>query len=158
VSSGEGWKEVLKQEIYHIFHTKTKRTAQKRYDKVMALQERYVQETLAATTLFDFLERHWPTLVNGIESSLIPRTNNTGELVIRRFDQHYQNFCGFDTIQTARSFLGVFEKIYRLTPFSRDAQSRTRDKCPLELAGYDISQVPMTSLCAGLSATWPHAH
>jgi hypothetical protein len=70
------------------------------------------------------------------------------ELVIRRFDQHYQNFCGFDTLETARPFL-------RFTPFSQDAQPRIRGKCPLELAGYDISRVPMTSLCAGLSVIWP---
>ncbi len=146
---------MLKQEVYHIFDARTKRTAQKRYDKVMVLRERYVQETLAAATIFDFLERHWPTLVNGIESQIVPRTNNTVELVIRRFDQHYQNFCGFDTIETARLFLGVFEKIYRFTPFSQDAQPRIRGKCPLELAGYDISQVPMASLCTGLSVTWP---
>ncbi len=41
--------------------------------------------------------------------SLAEGTNNTVELVIRRFDQHYQNFCGFDTIETARRFLAVFE-------------------------------------------------
>lgn len=39
--------EVLKREIYHIFDTKTKRTAQKRYDKVMALRKRYMQKTPA---------------------------------------------------------------------------------------------------------------
>jgi hypothetical protein len=82
-------------------------------------------------------------------------TNNTVELVIRRFDQHYQNFCGFDTIETAQLFPGVFEKVYRFTPFSQDAQPRIRAKCPLELAGYDISQVPMASLCAGWSLAWP---
>ena len=147
--------EVLKQEIYHIFDAKTKRTAQKRYEEVMALRKRYVQETPAAVVIFDFLERHWPTLVNGIESDLIPTTNNAVELVIRRFDQHYQNFCGFDTIETAQLFLGVFEKVYRFTPFSQDAKPRIRGKCPLELAGYDISQVPMVSLCTGLSVTWP---
>ena len=147
--------ERLKQDIYHIFDAKTKRTAQKRYDKVMALREDYVRETPDAEAIFGFLERHWFTLLNGIESKIIPRTNNTVELVIRRFDRHYQNFCGFQTIETARLFLGVFEKVYRFTPFSPDAQPRIRDKCPLELAGYDISQVPMASLCAGLSVTWP---
>ena len=147
--------EALKQEIYRVFDTKTKRTAQKRYEKVMALREHYVQETPAAAVIFDFLERHWPTLVNGIESDLIPTTNNTVELVIRRFDQHYQNFCGFDTLETAQLFLGVFEKVYRFTPFSQDAQPTIRGKCPLELAGYDISQVPMASLCAGWSLAWP---
>jgi transposase-like protein len=147
--------EVLKQKIYAIFDARTKRTAEKRYAEVLALREHYVQETPAAAVLFDFLERHWPTLVNGIESDLIPTTNNTVELVIRRFDQHYQNFCGFDTIETAQLFLGVFEKVYRFTPFSQDAQPRIRGKCPLELAGYDISQVPMASLCAGWSLAWP---
>ncbi|NIV28798.1 MAG: hypothetical protein GWN58_04570, partial [Anaerolineae bacterium] len=44
---------------------------------------------------------------------------------------------------------------YRFTPFSQDAQPRIRGKCPLELAGYDISQVPMASLCAGWSLAWP---
>ena len=147
--------EVLKQEIYYIFDARTKRTAQKRYHEVMAMRERYVQDTPDAATIFDFLERHWPTLVNGIESKLVPRTNNTVELVIRRFDQHYQNFCGFENIETAQLFLGVFEKVYRFTPFSQDAQPRIRGKCPLQLAGYDISQAPMASLCAGLSVNWP---
>jgi hypothetical protein len=145
----------LKQKIYDIFDARTKRTAHKRYAEVMALRERYVQETPGAAAIFDFLERHWPKLVNGIESDLIPTTNNAVELVIRRFDQHYQNFCGFDSIETAWLFLGVFEKVYRFTPFSQDAQPRIRGKCPLELAGYDISQVPLASLCAGLSLAWP---
>jgi transposase-like protein len=147
--------EALKQEIYHIFDARTKRTAQKRYHEVMALRERYVQDAPDAVTIFDFLERHWSVLVNGIESKLVPRTNNTVELVIRRFDQHYQNFCGFENIETAQLFLGVFEKVYRFSPFSQDAQPRIRGKCPLELAGYDISHVPMASLCAGLSVNWP---
>jgi len=145
----------LQQDIYDIFKARTKRTAQKRYDEVMAWREEYVKETPEAASLFDFLERHWPTLLNGIESRIIPRTNNAVELVIRRFDQHYQNFCGFESIESARLFLGVFEKIYRFTPFSQDAQPRIRGKCPLELTGYDISQVPMATLCAGLSVLWP---
>ncbi len=77
------------------------------------------------------------------------------ELVIRRFDRHYQNFCGFESLESAQLFLGVFEKIYRFTPFSQNAQGRIRGKCPLELTGYDISQIPAASLCAGLSAVRP---
>jgi len=146
---------LLKRQIYHIFAAQTKRTAQKRYEQVRAQRPQYVRETPAAAAIFDFLEHHWPTLVNGIESTLIPRTNNAVELVIRRFDQHYQNFCGFDNIASARLFLGVFEKVYRFTPFSQDAQPRIRGKCPLQLAGYDISQMPMASLAAGSSFAWP---
>jgi len=147
--------EELKRKIYKIFDTKTKRTAQKRYEEVMALRERYVQETPAAVVIFDFLERHWPTLVNGMESRLIPTTNNAVELVIRRFDQHYQNFCGFETIETAQLYLAVFEKLYRFTPFSQDAQPRIRGKCPLELAGYDVSKLPIAQVCRGQLLRWP---
>ena len=101
------------------------------------------------------MERHWPKLVNGIESKTIPRTNNAAELVIRRFDQHYQNFCGFDSLDSAQLFLAVFEKFYRFTPLSQDAQPHLRGKCPLEIAGYDISQMPITAVCAGWSPHWP---
>jgi transposase-like protein len=146
---------VLKKAIYDIFDTQSKDTAQKRYETVMACRTQYVEDTPTAAAIFDFLKHHWPTLINGIESDRIPTTNNTVELVIRRFDQHYQNFCGFDSIDTARLFLAVFEKLYRFTPFSQDAQPRIRGKCPLQLTGYDISQVPMASLCVGLSVDWP---
>jgi transposase-like protein len=147
--------EVLRQGINHIFQAKTKRTAQKRYQAILSLQDQYVQQQPEAAAIFAFLERHWPRLVNAIESELIPKTNNTVELVIRRFDQHYQTFCGFDSIQSAQLFLAIFEKLYRLTPFSADAQPGIQGKCPLELAGYDISHMPIHLLCHGLSVDWP---
>jgi hypothetical protein len=147
--------EQLRQEIVAIFQAKTKRTAQKRYEQVLARRPQFVRDKAEAVAIFDFLERHWPLLVNAIESRLIPKTNNAVEMVIRRFDQHYQNFCGFETIETAQLYLAVFEKLYRFTPFSDDAQPAIRGKCPLQLAGYDISQMPMTALCQGLSLDWP---
>lgn len=145
----------LRQNIVAIFQAKTKRTAQKRYDQVLALRTKFVRDKPEAAAIFDFLARHWPTLVNAIESDLIPKTNNAVEMVIRRFDQHYQNFCGFENIESAQLYLAVFEKLYRFTPFSDDAQPAIRGKCPLQLAGYDISQMPMTALCHGLSFDWP---
>ena len=69
--------------------------------------------------------------------------------MIRRFDQQYQNMCGFESVETASLFLGVFEKVYRFTPFSQDAQPRLRGKSPLELAGYDVAQLPMATVCRG---------
>ena len=105
--------------------------------------------------IFDFLERHWPYLVNAIESHHVPTTNNATEQVIRIFTQHYKTFCGFESIESAQLYLGVFEKVYRLTPFSDDAQERIRGKCPLELAGYDVQKVPMTQLFRGLALQWP---
>jgi hypothetical protein len=141
--------------IQHIFEARTKRTAQKRYQDVLALRATYVQATPGAAAIFDFLERHWPKLVNAIESRAIPKTNNAVELVIRRFDQYYQSFCGFESIETAQTFLAVFEKLYRLTPFSDDAQPALRGKCPLELAGYDVRRLSLATLWNGLSVEWP---
>src|SRR3990172_1812639 len=89
--------------------------------------------------VFDLIAKHWPKVVNAIESRRIPRTNNAVEGVIGRFDQYYQNYRGFESITTAEAFLGVFEKVYRLTPLTEDARKEIRGKCPLELAGYDLS-------------------
>ena len=144
----------LKQAIGHIFEARTRRTARKRYMALLDQRDEYLTQTPGADAIFLFLERHWPKLVNGIESKTIPRTNNAAELVIRRFDQHYQNFCGFDNLDSAQLFLAVFEKFYRFTPLSQDAQPHLRGKCPLEIAGYDISQMPMTAVCAGWSPHW----
>jgi transposase-like protein len=84
----------LKKQIYKVFDAKTRKTVHKRYRKVMALKEEHVAQMPEAQRIFDFLERHYPKLVNAVENPLIPLTNNTVELVIRRFDQHYQNTHG----------------------------------------------------------------
>lgn len=147
--------ERLKQQIYRIFDAETLALATERYTTVLALRQDYIQARPEAGVIFDFLERHWPRLANSIESSLIPATNNTVERVIGRFAQHYQNFRGFESHADAQRYLAVFEKLYRFTPFSQDAQPSVRGKCPLQLAGYDISQLPMATICAGLSIVWP---
>jgi transposase-like protein len=151
----------LKEQIYKVFNAKTRKTVNKRYRKVMALKEEYVAQKPEAQRIFDFLERHYPKLVNAVENPLIPLTNNTVELVIRRFDQHYQNMCGFDSIETARKYLHLFELSYRFTPFAQDnrpvkgRELDIRGKCPLELAGYDISQLPIARILRGQLLGWP---
>jgi hypothetical protein len=151
----------LKDKIYRIFKAKSKKTVHKRYQEVMALQEEYIARTPQAQCIFEFLQRHYPKLVNAVENPLIPLTNNTVELVIRRFDQHYQNMCGFDRIETARKYLRVFELVYRFTPFAKDNRAvkgralDIRGKCPLELAGYDISHMPLARILRGQLLGWP---
>ena len=147
----------LRQAFDHPLVARTKRTAQRRYDKLMAQRDQYVKDRPELGAVFDSLAAHWPTLLNGIESKLISRTNNTVELVIRRFDQHYQNFCGFNSLETAQRFLNVFEKVYRFTPFSDDAQPRVRGKSPLQLAGYDVEEIPMAAVCSGWTIVTPPA-
>jgi transposase-like protein len=147
--------EDLRAAIVKMLQARTKRTAYNRYQALLAKRQEYIDQAPPLAWVFDFLEQHWPYLVNAIESELIPATNNAVEMVIRRFDQHYQNFCGFESVETAQLYLGVFEKIYRFTPFSDDACPAIRGKSPLQLAGYDVSRMPMTWLCSGWSLDWP---
>lgn len=153
----------LKEDIYAIFQCKDKRTAQKRYEQVMKMRQHYVGEEPEAATVFNTLERHWPKLVNAMGSKIIPKTNNAVELVNRRFNQHYQNFCGFETIETAQCYLAVFELVYRFTPFAkynkkdkeRPPDQRIGGKCPLELAGYDVEKLPIATVFRGRLLGWP---
>jgi transposase-like protein len=143
--------ENVRAEIVKVFQEQTKRGAESRYQALLARREAVTRAEPALEWVFEFLVQHWPSLVNSVENDLIPATNNATEMVIRRFDQHYQNFCGFESIETARVYLGVFEKIYRFTPFSDDAQPRIRGKSPLQLAGYDLGKMSMSWLCRGYS-------
>jgi len=152
---------LLKEQIYAVFKAKSRKTVKIRYRKVMALEDAYVAQEAEAQAIFDFLEHHYPKLVNAVENPLIPLTNNTVELVNRRFDQHYQNMCGFDSIETARTYLGLFELFYRFTPFARDNRPvkgrdlDIRGKCPLELAGYNISKMPIARILRAQMLGWP---
>jgi transposase-like protein len=147
--------KALQEAIDAIFDAHTQRTAQRRFDHVMSQRAAYVSLNPEAELIFAFLERHWSALVNAIESRLVPSTNNAAEQVIRIFTQHYKTFCGFESIASARLYLAVFEKVYRFTPFSADAQARIRGRCPLELAGYEVQKLPMARLFRGLALQWP---
>jgi len=133
----------LRQQMDHIFQAKTRRTVEKRYAELIGQREQLVQAEPRLQPVFDSLARHYPNLVNAYDHPLIPLTNNATERLIRRFEQHYQNFAGFDSIETARCYLHLFELTYRFTPFGPEGQPHLRGKCPLELAGYDLTQVPL---------------
>lgn len=151
----------LKEQLYKIFQAQSLKTVNKRYRAVMAKKDHFVSQHPEAQRLFDFLQRHFPKLNNAVEDPLTPLTNNAVELVIRRFDQHYQNMTGFDNIDTARSFLNLFSLFYRFTPFAKDNRPVAgrsfdiRGKCPLQLAGYDISHMPLTHILHAHSQGWP---
>lgn len=53
----------LKEKIDGIFQAKTRRTAEKRYTKVIALRQDHVTQQPKVASVFDTLERHWPKLV-----------------------------------------------------------------------------------------------
>ncbi len=140
----------LHETLTNLFNAQTQKTVRKRYADLMAMREKYVMNNPAIATVFDSVERHFPKLVNAIESADIPRTNNATELAIRRFDQHYQAMCGLDTLESAKIYLRVFELVYRLTPFADDGRPEIRGKSPLELAGYDLKSLPIADFFMNL--------
>lgn len=135
--------ERLRQQLDHVFQARTRRTVEKRYTALQAQWADAVQAEPRLGPIFESVVRHYPLLVNAYDHPQIPLTNNATERLIRRFDQHYQNFAGFDSFETAQRYLAVFELVYRLTPFGPEVQPHLRGKCPLELAGYDLTKVPL---------------
>ena len=81
--------------------------------------------------------------------------DNAADQVIRVFSQHYKTFCRFHSIESTRLHLRVFEKGYRFTHSSDDAQGRIRGRSPLGLAQYDVQDLPTTLLSRGLALQWP---
>jgi transposase-like protein len=133
----------LRQQLDQVFQAKTRRTVEKRYAAWREGRAAWVSAEPWLAPIFDSVERHYPLLVNAYGQPHIPLTNNATERLIRRFDQHYQNFAGFDSLETAQSYLHLFELTYRLTPFGAEVQPHLRGKCPLELAGYDVTRVSL---------------
>lgn len=129
--------------IVQLFRPRTKKTVRRRFAHFLALRPSYVDQTPQVACVFDSLQRHFPKLINAIENPLIPHTNNAVELVIRRFDQHYQSMCGFDSFDSARLHLRLFELVYRFTPFADDNRGPLRGLSPLQIAGYPLDSFPL---------------
>ena len=146
--------EYLRQILVEVLRSRTKRTAYRRYQWLLEFRADMVAAEPGVAAVFELIEKHWPKVVNAIESRRIPRTNNAVEGVIGRLDQYYQNYRGFESITTAEAFLGVFEKVYRLTPLTEDARAEVRGKCPLELAGYEVSKLPWTRVVRAGPEQW----
>ncbi len=140
----------LQEAITQLFQAQTQKTVRQRFAELLDLRSSYVTHTPEIACVFDSLEHHFPKLVNAIESPLIPRTNNATELVIRRFDQHYQSMCGLDSFESAQVYLRVFELTYRLTPFMNDNPGAKRGRSPLQLAGYDLKTLPIADFFLNL--------
>lgn len=142
----------MHEAITNLFNAQTQKTVRKHFADWMALWETYVTKTPDIACAFDSLERHFPKLVNAIESAdtLRARTNNATELVIRRFDQYYQAMCGLDTRESAKIYLCMSELVYRLTSFADDDRPEIRGKSPLELAGYDLKALPIANFFINL--------
>jgi transposase-like protein len=144
---GKGYmknKEVvaLKKEIYKLFDAKDKRTVIKRMDSFMAKRNHFVSLNPKAGKIFDSIERHFSQALLSIGNPTIPHTNNAVERVNRKFNQHYKNMAGFESMRTARAYLTLFAFFYRITPFYEAKDKRIRGMAPIQIAGVDTENIP----------------
>jgi transposase-like protein len=132
----------LKKEIYHLFDAKDKRTVMKRMETFMAKREHFVSIEPKASKIFNSIQSHFSQALLSIGNPKIPSTNNIVERVNRRFNQHYKNMAGFESMSTARAYLTLFAFFYRITPFYEAKDKRIRGMAPIQIAGVDIDNIP----------------
>jgi len=120
-----------------------KRTIKNRAQIILDKHEQFEILTPSIKGFFNALERDLPKILLAVGNPLIPTTNNATENLIRFFTRHYKTMAGFESIESARSYVALFSLFYRLRPF---AEGKYAGYCPAEIAGHDLSQIPLFSL------------
>lgn len=138
----------LKAAIIDLFRAESRRTLVRRYKKLLTRKPDWIKSRPELKSVFDSLERHFERLANAYTSRVlsVPKTNNAVERVIRCFTRRYKTMAGFDSLETARQYVRLWEYYYRFRPFSSDANRRIRNRSPLQIAGYDVQGVTCLDL------------
>lgn len=136
--------EQLKGDIFLVVDFKSKKSIRYWYDELQKLKPEYLRREPRLLPMFKCLEAYLPDLLRVIEHEKVRIcTNNAAEQVIRHFNQRYKVMSGCGTLETARRHAKLFQLTYRFTPFSQDAAVDLRGKTPLQVAGYEIEQMPL---------------
>lgn len=138
----------LKSAIIRLFRAGSRRTLTRRYRKLLEQRPRLVESCPQLENVFESLTKHFPKVANAYSSRQIsiPRTNNAVETVIRTFTRRYKTMAGFQSLETARSYVQLWTYYYRFRPFSPDANLRIRNRSPLQIAGYEVQGVTCLDL------------
>jgi transposase-like protein len=132
----------LKKEINHLFDAKDKRTVIKRRQSFMAKKDEFLSLNPKADKIFNCIQAHFDQALLSIGNPQIPHTNNASERTIKKFNYHYKNMAGFESIPTARAYLTLFSFFYRITPFYEAKNKQIKGLAPLQIAGVDITTIP----------------
>lgn len=137
-------KKQLEALIFNVVDASARKTCYKHYQNLEPIKKAYLSIWPKSKPVFDCLDRHFDKILNARENHKVVLTNNTAELVIRNFTQHYKTMAGFETIQSARNYLLIFQLVYRFSKLDDEIQDiNRRGKSPLSLAGYqDIESMP----------------
>lgn len=134
----------LREDIFFIVDAHSKKTIQERYRDLQTLKAKYLEREPKLRPLFDCLDSYLPNLLRVIEhEEVFIFTNNACELVIRHFNQRYKLMGCFESLDSARRHARLFQIFHRFTPLAEDAKPHLRGKCPLQLAGYHVEEMPI---------------
>lgn len=137
-------KKQLQDIIYNVVDPSSRKTCRKNYQNLSTVKTAYLSVWPQSKAVFDFLDRHFEKILNARENHKVVLTNNPAELFFRNFAQHYKTMAGFETVESARNYLRVFQLVYRFSNLDDEIDDLTRrGTCPLSLAGYqNIESMP----------------
>ncbi|MBU1381424.1 transposase [Myxococcota bacterium] len=134
----------LKEDIFFVVDHKSKKTIRLWLDQLNKSKPEYLRREPQLQPMFTCLENYIPHLLSVVENPNVNiSTNNPAEQVIRHFNQRYKIMRSFKSLDTARRHAKLFHLVYRFTPLSEDAEKEKRGRTPLQLAGYNIQDMPI---------------
>ena len=124
-----------------LFHTPSKRTVQRRIDKLQAQAEGTEAEGVMTR-----LVAKLPQLLPAVGSTFRPSTSNAAERFLGAFDRFYQAKGPFQSPASAEKHLKLFILGYVFETYSKEASAAHQGRCPLQLAGYSVETIPLFHL------------
>ena len=124
-----------------LFHTPSKRTVQRRMDKLQAQAHGTPAEGVITR-----LAAKLPKLLPAVGSTFRPSTSNAAERFLGAFDRFYQAKGPFQSRASAEKHLALFLLGYVFETFSAEAKAEHQGRCPLQLAGYQVGSIPLFHL------------
>ena len=124
-----------------LFHTPSKRTVQRRMEKLQVQAQGTPAEGVIAR-----LVAKLPKLLPAVGSTFRPSTSNAAERFLGAFDRFYQAKGPFQSRASAEKHLALFLLGYVFETCSADAKEEHQGRCPLQLAGYQVGSMPLFHL------------
>ena len=124
-----------------LFHTASKRTVQRRMDKLQGQAQGTPAEGVITR-----LAAKLPKLLPAVGSTFRPSTSNAAERFLGAFDRFYQAKGPFQSQASAEKHLALFLLGYVFETYSAEAAQQRQGYCPLQLAGYSVASIPLFHL------------
>ncbi len=124
-----------------LFHTASKRTVQRRIDKLQAQAQGTPAEGVIAR-----LAAKLAKLLPAVGSTFRPSTSNAAERFLGAFDRFYQAKGPFQSLASAEKHLALFLLGYVFETYSAEASAAHQGRCPLQMAGYQVGSIPLFHL------------